>query len=251
MPSHPVPVRLLSLSALLLSLSALALPARAANVVELFTSHGCSSCPPADAVLEQLIKEDPDLVALEFHVDYWNDLVHGADGSWVDPFSKREYTDRQRLYEARRLKGRTGVYTPQVVVNGYYATIGSHGNSIRTALARAKATESSIEFEAPADTTVGLQASVSNVSDEVADLVAVEFDKKRTTLITAGENRDLEITNHNIVRSMKTVASLAPGTSQVFKGNQLTLNKPTDDTGCALLLQLRGSGQILAAENCR
>lgn len=246
-------LRFFLLSAVMLGFFVSVPGARAANVVELFTSHGCSSCPPADALLEQLITEDPDLVALEFHVDYWNDLVHGADGSWVDPFSKREYTDRQRLYGLRDLKGRTGVYTPQIIVNGDYATVGSRARSVRTALMRAEATASSVQFlpRLASDDGEQLQATVSNASEEVAELLAVTFDIKKTTHITAGENRDLTITNHNIVRSLKTVALLAPGTQQSFTGVQLSVEPPNEETGCALLLQSRDSGVILAAQNCQ
>lgn len=245
-------VRLFSIAALMLSTQFVSPSAGAANVVELFTSHGCYSCPPADALLEELIAEDPDLVALEFHVDYWNDLVYGAAGRWVDPFSKREYTDRQRLYEGRRLKGRTGVYTPQMVVNGYYATVGSHEHSVRTALARQTENDSSVVF-LPNDQLAEnpeLLVTVTNASQEVAEVVAVEFHRKKTTFITSGENKDLKITNHNIVTSMNTVALLAPGKSQTFSGQGLSLDVPDDESGCALLLQSRDSGLILAAQNC-
>ena len=67
-------------------------------VVELFTSQGCYSCPPAEKLLGELIENDPDLVALEFHVDYWDTLVYGRHGSHKDPFSDEENTYRQQLY---------------------------------------------------------------------------------------------------------------------------------------------------------
>ena len=78
-------------------------------VVELFTSQGCYSCPPAEAYLGELSK-NPNIVALEFHVDYWDDLVYGAAGKWKDVFSKPEFTTRQRIYAGNLPDGQ--VYTP-------------------------------------------------------------------------------------------------------------------------------------------
>ena len=84
-------------------------------VVELFTSQGCSSCPPADAYLAELAGRD-DVIALSFHVDYWNYI------GWTDPFSMPEATSRQRAY-GRQL-GKSFVYTPQIVVDGRAETVG-------------------------------------------------------------------------------------------------------------------------------
>src|SRR4051795_8865459 len=99
--------------ALLVALALAATPAAAAPsapvLVELFTSEGCDSCPPADAVLARLGRGD-DLLPLEFHVTYWDSLV------WPDPFGDQAFTDRQRAY-ARRL-GTSTVYTPQMMVGG-------------------------------------------------------------------------------------------------------------------------------------
>lgn len=79
-------------------------------VLELFTSQGCSSCPPADKVLEKLaLKNDPEVLLLSFHVDYWDYI------GWKDPFSKNEYSQRQGAYDAAL---KSTVYTPQLIVNG-------------------------------------------------------------------------------------------------------------------------------------
>ena len=102
-------------------------------VIELFTSQGCYSCPPAEALLGDLIEaNDPDnLVALEFHVDYWDSLVYGSHGSHKDPFSSADNTLRQRLYNHDGdLRGQRGVYTPQMVVNGRYAAVGSKRRTV-------------------------------------------------------------------------------------------------------------------------
>ncbi len=102
-------------------------------VVELFSSEGCSSCPPADAVLARLAREQPvagaEVVALELHVDYWNSL------GWADPFSSAAFTDRQRAYADAF--GRRGTYTPQLVVDGAAEFVGSNEAGARAAVAAA------------------------------------------------------------------------------------------------------------------
>ena len=101
-------------------------------VIELFTSQGCYSCPPAEALLGDLIEaNDPEnLVALEFHVDYWDSLVYGRHGSHKDPFSSADNSLRQRQYNRAGLRGQRGVYTPQMVVNGRHAVVGSKRRSV-------------------------------------------------------------------------------------------------------------------------
>ena len=104
-------------------------------IVELFTSEGCSSCPPADALLKKLSEQQPlqgiQIVALEEHVDYWNHL------GWADPFSSDDFSQRQNAYA--QIFGRDGVYTPQMVVDGQTEFVGSHSAAARDAILKAAA----------------------------------------------------------------------------------------------------------------
>ena len=93
------------------------------TVIELFTSQSCYSCPPAEKILGKLAQRD-DIIALEHHVDYWDQLIHGSDGNWRDIFSSPESTDRQRRYN-QSVEGRGYSYTPQMVFNGKAETVGN------------------------------------------------------------------------------------------------------------------------------
>src|SRR5258705_3869967 len=107
-------------------------------VLELFTSEGCSSCPPADNLLPQLAKLDSNIIPLSFHVDYWNRL------GWTDPFSSSEFTERQKKYSDQfHLEG---VYTPQLVINGEYELVGSNRNGAITAIKNALTEKAAVQI---------------------------------------------------------------------------------------------------------
>src|SRR4051812_17852201 len=111
-------------------------------VVELFTSQGCSSCPPADALLGELTRR-ADVLPLAFHVDYWNRL------GWKDPYSSAESTARQRTY-ARQLGLRT-IYTPQMVVDGGIDVVGSERADVLKAIDAARASQRTVPIEVARD----------------------------------------------------------------------------------------------------
>jgi hypothetical protein len=173
-------------------------------LVELFTSEGCSSCPPADAALRRLLRDQPvsraRIVALSEHVDYWNDL------GWRDPFSSPSFTLRQEAY-ARRLPSGS-VYTPQLVVGGAFHLVGSKEDAARAAIATGAADPGG---EVSANVVPGEEAELqvtarwpAGVEAEV--LVALVQDHA-TSRVERGENAGRTLEHVAIARSLYPVGS--------------------------------------------
>jgi hypothetical protein len=171
-------------------------------VLELFTSQGCSSCPPADVILSKYAKENNvRIISLAFHVDYWNYI------GWKDPFSKGQYSDRQREYA--QMFNSTNVYTPQIIINGKYELVGSKEKEIADLVAKevALTNNSSITIDSckliNAQLIIDFKAIDSNQNSKI-NLAIVK--KKEFTKIKRGENSGLEQTSYNIVYDFKSVA---------------------------------------------
>jgi len=171
------------------------------TVVELFTSQGCHSCPPADRLLSSLVTEAAEngktIYPLSFHVDYWNYL------GWKDPYSDSEFSDRQRRY-ANRLN--SSVYTPQMVFNGESEAVGSRPEKVQRHLKKSlkKMNNSDIQIQA---TSKGNKIEVTySVSDAprntVLNIALVE--RNISDQIKRGENRGKELHHDNVVRVFKT-----------------------------------------------
>ena len=169
-------------------------------VIELFTSQGCSSCPPADELLAQTIayakKEGKKIFALSFHVDYWNRL------GWSDPFSKAAYSQRQNDYvTAMSLQG---AYTPQMVVNGSSEFVGSDKNALAQSLTKALAVKTETGFKNLASTygdgkSIKVQYSLEgNFANSTMNFALVSLSE--TTSVKRGENGGRTLTNENVVR---------------------------------------------------
>jgi hypothetical protein len=222
-------------------------------VVELFTSEGCSSCPPADAVLARLAGR-PGVFALSFHVDYWDEL------GWPDRFASPGNTSRQRAY-ARSLGGR-GLYTPQLVVGGTDAFVGSEADHAEASVARAlatlapvhlalrartAATEAVVDYEAP-----GAPAGA------VLDVAVVE--RTATTEVRAGENSGKTLHHADVVRAFTTTPLASPsGTPDGTPRGTVTLRlpaslRPEDADVIAYVQRLPGDGAgmpVLGAASAR
>lgn len=165
--------------------------AGAKGVVELYTSQGCSSCPPADRLAREYSK-NPDLVVLTLPVTYWDYL------GWKDTFAKKSFTQRQYGYAA--LRGDRSVYTPQVVVNGYDHAVGSNPAKIKRLLS-GDTLPVAVDISSTSDDVL---INVAENSSQDAGTVWIALIKKQGTVaIGRGENRDREITYTNIVREMR------------------------------------------------
>lgn len=209
-------------------------------VLELFTSQGCSSCPPADRLLSAFVREHGEsaLFALSFHVDYWNHL------GWRDPFSDAAFSARQRGYAARLSRGR--VYTPQLVVNGGAETVGSRAAMVQALVQRA------LSPPPRPGPTITLWTRVRNRAIEVrhrvdgaptdADLVLTLVQRRARTDVTRGENAAHTLRNTNVVRSLVTAKPTAMRTILPLP----SALRPSEVQVIALL-QRGSSGVILAA----
>ncbi len=233
------------------------------GVAELFTSHGCYSCPPADALFEKMIKEHPNVVALEYHVDYWDTLIHGSDGSFKDPFSSSDYTLRQQAYNNQYLEGRRGVYTPQMVLNGSYGAVGSQKEYIDYALNNLPqpAMQLAVKPSENSDNggnTLSLNISARANEDELplkSGLWLMVFHKERTTKITGGENNRKTLTNHHIVTSIQPIGRVGKTMAGKTEDGAILLAENVrveleEGQGCAVLIQDALPGNVYAAGYC-
>ena len=173
-------------------------------VVELFTSEGCSSCPPADAVLARLADEAaPGVLPLAFHVDYWDRL------GWRDPYGSPAHSERQRAVAAS-LDGR--VYTPEIVVNGTVGVVGSREGQVRDAIRAALQTAPSAAVELAA-TVRGREVRVAprvTGAPEGARLHVALVQRAAEQEVTRGENTGRTLRHANVVRAFETVDPAAP-----------------------------------------
>ena len=164
-------------------------------VVELFTSQGCSSCPPANAYLNEMARDRRDVLPLAFHVTYWDRL------GWKDPFSLNEATERQDRYGHRF---GDGSYTPEIVVDGASSHVGSQREDVGSAIEAAKR-------ESRTATAVSIGKAGDQLTIDVgggsgsAKVLLIGFDHEHTTPIRRGENGGRTLEEANVVRSIRAV----------------------------------------------
>jgi len=166
-------------------------------VIELFTSEGCSSCPPADNAVAKLLKEyNNNVYVLGYHVDYWDNL------GWKDAFSNADYTKRQKNY-ARTLK--SGVYTPQVIVNGEEQFVGSDENKLHASINKdlKQKPQQHLSITAKAnDNTI----EISYQTNSINNLNIALMQSGAETKVQRGENHGATLHHINIVRDLQTIA---------------------------------------------
>ncbi|HTR83617.1 MAG TPA: DUF1223 domain-containing protein [Reyranella sp.] len=209
-------------------------PSNGPWAIELFTSQGCSSCPPADARLGQLAGR-PDIVALSFHVDYWDYI------GWKDRFATKETTARQHAY-ARSLKQRY-VYTPEMVVDGIAHDAGVAPGSIEALLAEARQRSprrATPEMARADDGSLTILIAAFPL-DAPADIVLAVYDRHHATPVHRGENDGRTLDNFNVVRRFETVAR--------WNGEAAHWHVPADrfmpGQGVAVLVQRADQGGML------
>lgn len=217
----------LAFIALLVTLNAAGEPV----VVELFTSQGCSSCPPADALVGELARR-PGVIALTYHVDYWDEL------GWKDRFSIPEASQRQRGY-VRRL-ARSGLFTPQIVVCGDTSLVGSNRAALETAIAEDRDALAVVLSRAGG----ALQIHFPEAWREPMDVYLISYIGQVTSKVDAGENARRTLTHFNVVRSFKTLGTWSG------KPQRMTVpiaGLPQESDTVAVILQRKDQGAIAGA----
>ncbi len=218
----------LTLLALTAALPAAA-PAAGLTVVELFTSQGCSSCPPANANLAALAGSRGDVVPLSFGVTYWDKL------GWKDSFASPAFTQRQRDYAAAL--GRDNYGTPQMVINGRTSLVGNNRGQLDAAIARA----GTVGGPAIAATAGALSIGAGPRPATPADIWLVRYDPRTIAVpIRAGENEGRTLPHRNVVRTLVRLGS--------WSGNAQRIALPPAVAGLrsVVLVQAAGLGPILA-----
>ncbi len=222
---------------LLSLLGGTAVQARDAVVVELFTSQGCSSCPPADEILAELATRN-DVYALAYHVDYWDYL------GWADEFGSPAFTARQKAYA--RSKGERSIYTPQAIIGGTDHVVGSKSMKIANAIQR--------HSDMPDPVTISVRrnggrvevvARSTSVFDAPAVVRVVTYIPQATTEIRRGENAGRTITYVNIVSGWRDLGTWS-GASEFSGSAEVPAGVP-----CVVIVQLRETGPILGAARLR
>ncbi len=211
-------------------------PADSLVVVELFTSQGCSSCPPADALLDELSRRT-DVIALSLHIDYWDYI------GWKDPYGSAQNTERQRRY-AEEL-GLRYIYTPQIVIDGRYNIVGSRRDEVLATIEKAAARPKPMAIEFIPSDGGRVVIPQGHAPDRGATIWLAVFDEGQDTYVKRGENAGRTIRNTNIVRRMERLGT--------WMGERLEIPLNLDSAAahgnfaCAVLVQHGRNGPIIGA----
>jgi len=225
------------LSMIMLSTPIMASAQSGPVVVELFTSQGCSSCPPADDFLADMISRD-DVLPLALHVDYWDRL------GWKDTFATKAYTERQYAY-GRNFNNRS-VWTPQFVVQGQSYSRGEFRNAMAGFLKKARASQSQVALQTRVEggaLSISATPQAGNLPEMV--IIVAGYTPKTTVSIKRGENAGRRISYHNTVHSWNVV-----GKWNGRGAANLNVPLPTKPP-FAVIVQGKDVGQIFAAANIK
>lgn len=201
-------------------------------VVELYTSQGCSSCPPADEYLRTELAGRDDVIALALHVDYWDYI------GWKDSFAKPEYTNRQKLYA--QAAGHRSVYTPQMIVNGADHVVGTHPGKVEALIDAHRKAAPAVALNVERR---GNRIAIAAETEQPRDMSVhvVRYRAAEDVAIKRGENAGRTLTYANIVDDWKV--------AKKWNGrNQLSFNAQVKGEGpVVVLVQVANGGPILAA----
>lgn len=213
-------------------------------VVELYTSEGCSSCPPADEFLSRLgsSKESAQIVPLAFHVDYWDYI------GWKDPYAKAAYTSRQRI--VAKVNQQSSIYTPEFVVDGAEAR-GSRKITSKVKAAYRTPAEVDITLNLSNNNpgTISANVSIDNLRYQGSDTPEVYlavYENNLSSSINAGENRGRKLEHDYVVRHLSQAEATADGQQHQFKV-KLDSKWNARALGVAVVVKLRESGSTLQA----
>ena len=204
-------------------------------VVELFTSQGCSSCPPADKVLGQIAERD-DVIAIALHVDYWDYL------GWKDEFADPSFTKRQRAYA--RAKGTRTVYTPQMIVGGADHIVGTRSMELADLIQKHRATPNPVKVSLQRDGDRVRIVAVGKTGGE-AIVQILTYTPKSTVNVRRGENAGRTLDYHNTVNKIVEV-----GRWNGSSDYRASVKMP-NDAPVVVMVQQKGAGPILGAARLR
>ncbi len=220
-------------------------------VIELFTSEGCSSCPPADSLLQRLDMQPvpgAQIIVLSEHVDYWNDI------GWKDPFSSKQFSDRQGMYAERFKTG--SIYTPEMVVDGSTEFVGSDARRAKQAIAKAKSadklsvliSDSLIDRSGAVTAHLEIAGLTDSFGASSADVIAVLALDHAESQVLHGENEGRRLQHVAVVRSLSKVGVVRKAQSfsqDIHLRTDAGLTPP--DRRLVVFVQDPGSGRILGA----
>ncbi len=213
-------------------------PARPLTVVELYTSQSCGYCPDAEVFLQDLSDQRPDVLALQFHIDYWDYM------GWRDTLARPENAERQKAYK-RNLQNRR-VYTPQMVIHGAYEVSGDRPEK---ALAQINAVEPradiALKAQRAGDEVVVTLGQADLPQDAVIWFVPY-MENPKPVAIKRGDNRGRTLKSSNVVKGIRRVGAWS-GDAGVMR---VSLTEDERGLACAVIAQTPGMGPVIAAARC-
>lgn len=215
-------------------------------VVEMFLSQACIASPPAAEALAEIARR-PDVIALSWHVDYWDQYASQKFGAWPDPFAKDAFVDRQMAYN-KRLAGRAARMTPQTVIDGVISVRGSKREAIERRILEAqvfdehaRSTPARLDLDRRDDGVIRTRIEGVNAP---YDAIVVSFRRTAVTKIAGGDNAGAVFREANVVRGVAPLIKNHDGPAE------FTFRAPKNGLDCAVLVQEREHGRIVAARYC-